>query len=249
MRKSIRRLCSSVAAASAVVMGVSHAQNGPITQSEEVISNPGDLVANFDAANIGPVLSELGVAWEQRTDDQGRPFIAATANNEFYFNIIPTACLGPNNTGCVGLNVLGLFIGPSPNLQTVSAFNQKYFFTSAGVLSDGSGAYLSRYEIADYGIPRGNFVSSLGSFLYLANEFQAEIHSATRTVSLEGFADDMASDALNRRASEKMGAHIQSPNTASAKHRAGFEETPLLIRELVASDQAARNKIQNKVGN
>lgn len=215
-------------------------------QSQELISNPRGMVANFDAVNLGPVLTELGIVWQERQLPDGRPFIAASVGASLGFNILPAACLGSDGkSNCVGANIITIFSGGAPNPQSVSAFNQKYVFTSAGVYSDGSSAYLSRYDIADYGIPRGNVASSIYTFFQLAQRFRDEI--ATKTVSADGYADDMSASILNVRAGEAIGidATVAGDGTFASLHQASLEATPDLVRRLINSDNAPRNKITN----
>jgi hypothetical protein len=214
-------------------------------QNQEMISNPRGMVANFDTVNLGPVLTELGVVWQERRTPDGQLFIAASVGGAFNFNIVPLACLGPNGTGCVGANVVSFFTGGVANPQSVAAFNQKYVFTSAGVFSDNSGAYLSRYEIADYGIPRGNVASSIGSYVALAQRFREEI--AAKTVSADGYVDDMSASILTVRAAEAVGidATEQGDGTMAALHLANLGATPELVRKMISSENAPRNKIEN----
>ncbi len=214
-------------------------------QSNDLIANPRGMIANFDPVNLGPVLTELGIVWQERRTSDGQPFIAASIGGSLNFNIVPLACLGPNNTGCVGANIVTFFTGGYANPQSVSAFNQKYVFTSAGTFSDNSGAYLSRYEIADYGIPRGNVASSIGSYYSLAERFRNEI--AAKTVSADGYIDDMAASSLTVRAAEMAGidASVKGDGSMVAMHQASFEATPDLVRRLISSDNAPRNKISN----
>lgn len=215
-------------------------------QGQELISNPRGMVANFDVVNLGPVLTELGVVWQERQLADGRPFIAASIGATLSFNIVPAACLGADGkSNCVGANLITLFTGGAPNPQSVSAFNQKYVFTSAGMYSDGSSAFLSRYDIADYGIPRGNVASSVYNYFTLAQRFRDEI--ATQTVSADGYADDMSAAALNMESGKAIGfdVAVATDGTMAAIHRASFEATPELVRKLIASDNAPRNKISN----
>jgi hypothetical protein len=232
-------LLAATAVAFAGTSGVANAQN------QEVIANPRGMVTNFDPVNIGPVLTELGVVWQERQTSDGQAFIAASIGGALNFNIVPLACLGPNNTGCVGANIITYFTGGYANPQSVSAFNQKYVFTSAGVLSDNSSAYLSRYEIADYGIPRGNLASSIGSYFALAQRFRDEI--AARTVSADGYGEDLSAGILNVRSGETVGidARVAGDGTTMAIHQAELEATPELVRKLLASENAPRNKISN----
>lgn len=228
------------AIALAVTAGAANAQ------TEELISNPRGMVANFDVVNIGPVLTELGIVWQARQLADGRPFIAASIGAELSFNIVPTACLGADGkSNCVGSNVITLFTGGAPNPQSVSAFNQKYSFTSAGMYPDGSSAFLSRYDIADYGIPRGNIASSLYNYFELSQRFRNEI--GTKTVSADGYADDMSASALNVEYGKSIGLDVAvaTDGTLAAVHQASLEATPELVRKLIASDNAPRNKISN----
>ncbi len=215
-------------------------------QTQDLIANPRGMVANFDTVNLGPVLTELGIVWQERQTPDGQAFIAASIGGSLGFNIVPLACLGPNGkSGCVGANVITFYTGGYANPQSVSAFNQKYVFTSAGIFSDNSGAYLSRYEIADYGIPRGNVASSLGSYMTLAHRFRDEI--AANTVSADGYIDDLSAGVLNVRSAEAAGidASVKGDGSMVALHQASLEATPELVRKLIGSPNAPRNKISN----
>ena len=219
---------------------------GAASAQTDIISNPRGMVTNFDAVNLGPVLTELGIVWQERRTADGMPFIAASIGGDLSFNIVPLACLGPDQkSGCVGANMVTFFTGGYANPQSVSAFNQKYVFTSAGTFSDNSTAYLSRYDIADYGIPRGNVASSVGSYYALARRFRDEI--AAKTVSADGYIDDLSAGILNVRSAEAVGldATVEGDGTMVAVHQASLEATPELIRKLIASDNAPRNKITN----
>lgn len=238
MSKSVSRFSLGLALL-ALTAGAANAQ------TQELISNPRGMVANFDPINLGPVLTELGIVWQERKTADGMTFIAASIGASLNFNIVPLACLGPNNTGCVGANMFTFFTGGYANPQSVSAFNQKYVFTSAGIFSDNSGAYLSRYEIADYGIPRGNVASSIGSYFALAQRFRDEV--AAKTVSADGYVDDMSASILNVRSAEAIGidAAVEGDGSMIAIHQANLEATPELVRKLISSDNAPRNKITN----
>ena len=170
----------------------------PHTEGHAVsaFENPRGVVANFDIERLTPFLTELGVTHAVRTTDGGDPFIVASIGDEISFNIAPTACLNSNHTRCIGANFI-VFFGGTPNRQTVMSFNQRYAFTSANIVGNGEGAYLLRYEMADYGLPRGNLASSLSAFLHLAALFRAELRERVTTVSAEGYAGDAAARRLN----------------------------------------------------
>ncbi|MEO0399267.1 MAG: hypothetical protein AAF224_07555 [Pseudomonadota bacterium] len=221
---------------------------GAANAQQAGISNPRGMVENFDPEHLGPVLTDLGVAWREERAEDGSRYIQASIGANFTFNIMPTACLNPDrSTGCLGANYLALFKGVGINYQTVAAFNQQFAFSTAGVLPGGRDAYINRYEIADFGIARGNLASSIGSFVYLAERFRNEISASRRTVSAEGYAGDMAATRLNQNAAAGIG-HQPLPESVEAMHQAEFERTAEFIRMLVDNEAGATNKISNSVG-
>ena len=212
--------------------------------SDDFVDNPRGVIRNFDADHIGGILTDLGIVWQARQSGEGRPFIAASLGQNLSFNIYPSACQGADGrSDCVGAHYVALFNGVDANRQTVTAFNQAFPFTSAGVTQAGA-AYISRYEIADYGIARGNFASSLASFLFLSERFKNEIASARKTVALEGTPEDMAARFLNGQGAQALGVRADS-NMIGGMHRQAFDETVNIIRILEQQDAAPKNKIRN----
>ena len=218
---------------------------GASAQMQDPIVNPRGMVANFDAANLGPVLTELGVVWQERQLADGQRFIAASAGGNLSFNIVPAACQGPNFTGCVGAQMFAVFTGSPATAQSLAAFKAKYAFTSVGALPDSSAIYISRYDIADYGIPRGNVASSVYSFFALAERFQQEVGGSSKTVSIDGYAEDMSAAYLNRAAGAKAGVETVAASNFATLHQAAFEATPTLVRALSNAENAPKNKISN----
>lgn len=216
-----------------------HAQQAP------VISNPNQSIAEFSAENVGPLLSELGLMWQTQRADDGKLYIAASYGGLINFMLFPVACRGANESDCVGLNMVAFFEGAS-NPQTVRAFNYRYVFASAGI--DPSGVtYLSRYDIADYGIPRGNLATSIQVFVNQVAMFAAELETSGRTVSLDGYADDLSSSALNRQVREMLtGSEVHAAN-AIELHEFGLEEGAANVRRFILDKSAPRNKINNVV--
>ena len=210
--------------------------------AQQAVANPSATVKNFDVSSVGPVLNELGVAWNARTAN-GKPYIEANAAGAVNFLLSPAACRGAGNTDCVGLNMLALFEG-NPNPQTVRAFNYRYAFANAGISPSGD-AYINRYEIADYGMPRGNLATSIQVFVNQAVAFGAELDSARRTVSLEGFAEDLAAKEMNRQAlAEMTGVETHAQNPIDL-HQQGLEDGAAAVRQFILDTSAPRNKISN----
>lgn len=230
------RKFAAVAILAALSIGAAQAE-------EDYVSNPRGVIPNFDVANVGPILTELGAVWQQRQGAGGQPYIALSAGGDLSMMMIPTACKGANYSKCVGMNTVVAFSGRSFNHQTVSAFNQRYWFSTAGMTEDGSGAYLSRYEIADYGIARGNIAASLLNLYELAKIFQNELLTAGKTVSLEGYAEDLSARRLN--ASGLTALAGPGAVNAATRHQAAMEESTDLIRVLMAEKDTPRNKIEN----
>ncbi len=152
-------------------------------------------VKNFDAVNLGPVLTELGLTWQTATLENGQTILAARTSSGFNMVMKPSACFDNKISNCVGLQTLALFDGPQPSLQALSNFNENFPFTTAGPLDKGY--YLSRYDIADYGIPRGNIESSLKNFTYGADIFREQMSKDRFTASFDPEAGNEALSTLH----------------------------------------------------
>lgn len=196
----------SLVAASLFAAGFGLAAPAAAEDAAEPISTPRRLIPNFDILNLVPVLDELGVSHELRTSEDGKPFLAASFADGFTFNLAPTACLSSDFSRCIGIHIVAYFAASDVNPQTLSAFNQSNEFASVGVYVRNESVFLLRYEIADYGIPRGNFASSLAQFVSVANRLSGELAARPKTVSLQGFSDDLSSRTLNRKGLTAIGA-------------------------------------------
>ena len=236
MKKSLHAVAASLAVSAFVPAGAS-------VQEEPSVSNPTARIAAFSVETVGPVLNELGIAWQAQTTAGGQTYIAATVGGVLNFLLAPTACRDADGGDCVGLNMMAIFEG-NPNPQTVRAFNYRYAFASAGIDPSGA-AYLSRYELADYGIARGNVATSVMVFVNQVAMFANELDTAQRTVSLEGYADDLASSSLNRQVRETLTGVKLQPVNAVERHRLGLEDSAEAVRLFIRDQAAPRNKIEN----
>jgi len=231
---------SAFAACAAFVSAPALAQNS-MGGSGSGLSNPTNIVQSFSVQTVGPVLNELGMPWEVRQLNNGMQYIVAAAG-EANFVIQFNAC--QSATSCAGLLTVTFFSGGNPNAQTVQAFNARTPFVTAGVDQDGD-AYISRYDIADFGIPRGNIASSIVNFLASAQMFSEQLAQAHQTVSLEGYASDLSASHLNGKAFEGLTGTKISPSDPSLRHQASIEESAELIQMLLKDDTVPRNKITN----
>lgn len=204
---------------------------------------PTTLIDYFDADSVGSVLDEMGAVWQARQAANGQPYIEASLAGELNLVIVPTACQGAGFTQCVGMNTVSVLTGAGFNPQTVAAFNQRYPFSSVGLWVDGRDAYISRYEICDYGIPRGNVEVSIASLAILAARFREELSTSRMTVSLEGYAGDLSSRYLNEKTLEAFGG--KTAEDKMARHAEAIEESLEFVRAIVRDAGAPRNKVQN----
>jgi hypothetical protein len=226
---------SIVAAGAALLATAATAQTPPV-------SNPTTSLKSFDVQSVGAVLDELGAVW-QAQQGNGQTYLAANAGGDINFLLVPAACKGANQTQCVGLSMVAIFDGQA-NPQTVTAFNYRYAFASAGLDPSGS-AYIKRYEISDFGMARGNLATSILVFVEQAKMLQQELSTSRRTVALEGYADDLSAGSLNRGGVETLtgvAAHAANPVDA---HQIGLDEAADHIKFFIENKNAPRNKIEN----
>ena len=235
MTKFLSAAIGAVAAAGMAISGAMAQEVG--------VANPKSVLPNFDIQAIGPVLNELGVSWQSQGAQSGADFIAADVAGQVRFIMAPTACRGANNSDCVGLNMVAIYDGYA-NPQTVQAFNYRYAFASAGIDPSGS-AYISRYEIADFGAQKGNLATSIQVFVNQVLMFGNELATAGRTVSLEGYADDLSASMLNRAGLSGMTGETPAAMSAVEAHHRGFESAAAEVKSLIADKAAPRNKIEN----
>ncbi len=234
-----------VMAAAAAALSSAAAQNSlsGASNGQPVVANPTTLISNFDVQSVGPILDELGVVWRAVAVDGGGSAIVANAGGVLNFYMQPSACQVNGASNCIGVLIFSPYEGDA-NSQTVRAFNDRYPFTRTA-LNGSSGAFITRYEIADFGIPRGNVAHSLLNFFTLANRFHAELASAGRTVSLEGYGDDLAASALNRSGLLNLTGAIEHAPTMSERHNKSFDEATDDIMRLIELEDLPRNKIKN----
>lgn len=233
MKRAFSAIALSIASL-AILAGAASAQQPPV-------ANPDQQLKTFDIQTVGPVLNELGVTW-QAQEGNGQRYIAANAGGMLNFLLMPAACKGEAGAGCVGLSMVAIFEGDA-NPQTVRAFNYRYAFASAGLDPSGA-AYIKRYEISDYGMPRGNLATSILVFLEQARILNNELSSASRTVSLDGYADDLAAASLNTVGLAAMGAETHAKGAVDL-HQLGLEDSAGQIKFFIENARAPRNKIEN----
>jgi hypothetical protein len=225
-----------LAAALAVSAGAAAAQPAPV-------KNPDEPLKSLHAEALIPVLGELGLSYQGATLPDGTKVVLAEAPNGLKFQMTPTAC---DEAGrCKGVNMLALFQTRAQE-RVVSAFNYRYAFVSTG-LDDSGVAYISRYDIADYGMPRGNLAVSIQTYLYMASLFDRHLYEATNTVSLEPDATDLAAHALNMQAVLADAKLSDSLGLEASSHEVSFEKVTAAVDTFIKADSLAPGRIINDV--
>lgn len=242
----IKNILTGAVAALSMVAAPAYAQSNAIapTSGETSVSNPTGLISNFDAETILPLLGELGLSTQGATLPDGRKIILASAPNGLKFELTPTAC-NDENTGCSGLHTVALFKSNAPS-RTVAAFNYRYAFVSTGV-DDSGVAYVSRYDVADFGTPRGNLAVSIQNFLHMASVFDRHLYEATNTVEKDALDSDLAANGLNMQGILANASLANQVGLSPASHRVSFEALSNVIDTFVQADGLAPGRIVNEV--
>jgi hypothetical protein len=232
-----------IAAAGSLAMGIAAAQSNSLAVEKAPISNPTEILESFDAVSILPILDEMGLKYQGAKLPDGQKIILAAAPNGLKFQLTPTAC-NDKGTKCRGLHMLALFKSNAPS-RTVAAFNYRYAFVSTG-LDDSGVAYVSRYDIADYGTPRGNLAISIANYLHMASTFDRHLYEATNTVQAPTDSD-LSANGLNMRGILANASLAQQVGLNPSSHEVSFEALTDVVDTFVKADGLAPGRIVNQV--
>ena len=244
MKRSMTAAVGAGAAMALTLAAPAHAQSNDLTAKGAPVANPGGILDSLHAEAIIPVLAELGLAYEGATLPNGQKVILAEAPNGLKFQITPTAC-ARGASRCKGLNMLALFQTRARD-RVVSAFNYRYAFVSTG-LDESGVAYISRYDIADYGMARGNLAVSIQTYLYMASLFDRHLYEATNTVSRDPDPADLSAHALNMAEVLADDGLTQALGLDAASHEVSFEAVTDAVAAFVRADAQAPGRIVNQV--
>ena len=241
--KAISKLAGAGVLGAALLSGTAAAQANSLAPTSPV-KNPAATMTSLHAEAIIPVLTELGLSHQGATLPNGQKVVLAEAPNGLKFQITPTAC-DEAAQRCKGLNMLALFQTRAQE-RTVSAFNYRYAFVSTG-LDESGVAYISRYDIADYGMPRGNLAVSIQTYLYMASLFDRHLYEATNTVSNEALGTDLAAHGLNMQTVMADAKLSDSLGLSFASHEVSFEQITDAVDVFVRADTLSPGRIINQV--
>lgn len=131
--------------------------------------DPRANVASFTQDNVIAAAQAINFQTEVLSDGSKKA-VGITAPNGAKFIAMPTTCQKPNQTDCYALSIFTIFRGWPTSAEQMNYFNKHRSFTKAYL--DETDAVLSRYEIADYGIPIGNISSNIANFAAVCAQFK-----------------------------------------------------------------------------
>lgn len=226
-------------------LGLAAAQSNALGTSGK-IRNPSAPLTSLHAEALIPVLSQMGLDYEGATLPGGEKVLLVQSGEGTRFQITPMACDRSNR--CRGMHIVTMF-ETDVDRRTVQAFNDRYAFVSAGMSSERL-AYLSRYELADFGMPRGNVAVSIEVFLETADLFSEQLASAKGNLKQAPHGSDLSANGLN------MAGLMKSVSTGFAPreivphgHALSFEETLDIVETFARAEKIYPGRIVNDLDN
>lgn len=229
-------------------LGAAHAQDGALRTSSK-IRNPSAPLTSLHAEALIPIVSQLGYDYEGVMLPGGEKALLVETGRGSRFQITPMAC-DPSGR-CRGMHLVSMF-ETDVDRRTVMAFNDRYAFVSAGMSGDDL-AYLARYEIADFGLPRGNIAVSIDVFLETASLFVEHLENASGDLKQAPQGGDLAANGLNMQGlmqsvSLHPGGHSHS-GVEPHPHAMSFEMTNDIVETYVRAEEIYPGRIVNHIGN
>ncbi len=187
------------------------------------------IITNFDPENMTPILDGMPLTYEiRRFDDQSLIYFLDISGLKMV--MAPMACTGENKTNCLGLLTVTAFTDLAPAQSALTYVNDNVPFITAYPGGE-RGTVFRRYDLGDFGIARGNVVSSVTNFLgnlrsatdYLYNqEGTVEVGSRTATDNDAASLNRRGLDALKDKvaaSSPVLGAVTSGPHNAVGMRR------------------------------
>ena len=106
---------------------------------------------------------------------------------------------------------------------------------------------MSRYDIADYGMARGNLAVSVVNFLQMASMLDRQLYEATNTVRLDSNNTDLAAEGLNMKSILADSPLAQEVGLSESSHRVSFEMVSDTVDTFIRADDLAPGRLINHV--
>ncbi|MEM0928335.1 MAG: YbjN domain-containing protein [Pseudomonadota bacterium] len=232
------------AGAALLMIGGAHAQADALGTSSG-IRNPSAPLTSLHAEALIPVIQQMGLQLDGVTLPAGERVLLVTAKDGTQFQITPMAC--DDRGRCRGMHLVTLFQTDADH-RTVAAFNYRYAYVSAGLSGDDV-AYLSRYEVADFGMPRGNVAVTIGLFLETAALFGEQLAASTGELQKPPSADDLSANGLNMQSLWATAPQFADAPPVAPRHPhvISFEETARVVETFVRAEAIYPGRIMNPV--
>lgn len=234
--------------------GAANADDGALSISSK-IRNPSAPLTSLHAEALIPIVSQMGLDYEGVTLPNGDKALLVSTATGSRFQITPMAC--GQDGRCKGMHLVSMF-ETDVDRRTVSAFNDRYAFVSAG-LSKQDLAYLARYEIADFGLPRGNIAVSIDVFLETSRLFADHLEQATGKLKQAPDGSDLSANALNmeslmtsvslRAGNRELYESHSHSSFVPHGHAISFEQTHDIVETYVRAEEVYPGRIVNHIGN
>ncbi|NWG46055.1 MAG: hypothetical protein HXY25_05860 [Alphaproteobacteria bacterium] len=169
-------------ALAALALGAGLAAGGVAGAQEEFTDNR-TMVPYFTLEELQSTFKSVGIASVQgQVGADGPAYLqAADPSSNLVFVAEPMACYDGR---CVGLMLSAQFRGDLVTPEAVRQYDLGQPFIKAVMVAENT-ALIGRYEIADFGIPRGNIRASVANFLAIAAYFPEFARSSQTTASNE----------------------------------------------------------------
>ena len=137
------------------------------------ISNPTGLVYDLSADSLMPLFTEMNMSPEKFQTDDGKSYIVLTEpDSGLTIVAIPEACTSGK---CIGVNFVVIFSDSTLANDRITYFNSTFSFVKVVKSEESNRVEVYRYEIADFGIPRGNLRESVMNLVALSKKVRAEL--------------------------------------------------------------------------
>lgn len=130
------------------------------------ISNPTGIMTNLSTPNLLSFFLELNMSPEVVYTSDGMSYLTMSdPDSGLSIAAAPEAC---EEQKCVAITLAIIFSGDQLSSERLDYYNKNINFIKVSNFEDLNYVMITRYEIADYGIPRGNLESSLANLIALA---------------------------------------------------------------------------------